>query len=45
LSNYENRKATEKDISIIIELIADDELGKLRENYKNPLPKEYFEVI
>ena len=35
------RKATEKDVSIIVEMIADDELGEKRENFQNPLPKEY----
>jgi GNAT superfamily N-acetyltransferase len=36
------RKATSKDVSIIVEMIADDELGKKRENFKIPLPKEYI---
>lgn len=35
------RKATEKDILTIVEMIADDELGKKRENFQNPLPNEY----
>ena len=39
------RKATEKDIAAIIELIADDELGKTREQFINPLPKAYFEAF
>lgn len=44
----EFRRATEKDISSIIEMIADDELGKERENFQDPLPNEYliaFNVI
>jgi hypothetical protein len=32
------RKATKKDISIIVEMIADDELGQPRENFQVPLP-------
>ena len=36
------RKATEKDISKIVEMIADDELGKKRENFQIPLPSEYL---
>jgi GNAT superfamily N-acetyltransferase len=36
------RKATRKDLSQIIEMIADDELGKTRENFQVPLPKEYL---
>lgn len=36
------RKATEKDISTIVKMVADDELGKKRENFKTPLPKEYL---
>jgi len=39
------RKATENDIPKIIELIADDELGKKREQFKNPLPAAYFEAF
>ena len=35
------RKATIKDIAQIVEMIADDELGQKRENYKIPLPKDY----
>ena len=36
------RKAMEKDVPTIVEMIADDELGKKRENFQNPLPKEYL---
>ncbi len=36
------RKATENDISKIIEMMADDELGKTRENFQVPLPNEYL---
>tara|TARA_R110001606_G_scaffold344464_1_gene493167 strand:- start:411 stop:881 length:471 start_codon:yes stop_codon:yes gene_type:complete len=36
------RKATKNDLSIIIEMIADDELGKKRENFQKPLPNEYL---
>ncbi len=39
------RKATEKDLSQIIKMIADDELGKTRENYQIPLPKEYIDAF
>jgi len=39
------RKATEKDIIAIVEMIADDELGKTRENFKIPLPKEYMDAF
>jgi GNAT superfamily N-acetyltransferase len=41
--NY--RKATEKDVSTIVEMIADDELGKQRENFRTPLPSEYLEAF
>ena len=37
------RKATEKDVSYIVEMIADDELGKTRENFQTPLPYEYIQ--
>ena len=42
------RKATKNDILLILEMIADDELGKKRENFQIPLPSEYqkaFEKI
>ena len=39
------RKATKKDVPFIVQLIADDDLGKLRENYQLPLPKTYFEAF
>ncbi|WP_452224997.1 N-acetyltransferase family protein [Lacinutrix chionoecetis] len=39
------RKAAEKDLPLIIKMIADDELGKNRENFKNPLPNEYLKAF
>lgn len=39
------RKATEKDLPQIVEMIADDVLGKTRENYQLPLPKEYINAF
>ena len=36
------RKATRNDVAKIVEMIADDELGKIRENYQIPLPTEYL---
>lgn len=42
------RKATENDVSTIVEMLADDTLGKKRENFQKPLPKEYisaFQII
>ena len=39
------RKATEKDVSYIVEMIADDELGKTRENFQTPLPNEYINAF
>jgi len=39
------RRATEKDIHSIVEMIADDALGKQRENFQNPLPQEYMEAF
>lgn len=42
------RKASKIDIIAIVRMIADDELGKSRENYQIPLPEEYvlaFEKI
>lgn len=39
------RKATRKDLSKIVEMIADDELGKTRENFQTPLPDEYLDAF
>ncbi|WP_109852139.1 GNAT family N-acetyltransferase [Aquimarina sp. AU58] len=39
------RKATQQDVPLIVQMIANDELGKTRENYQIPLPKEYFEAF
>ena len=36
------RKALEEDIPSIVSMLADDELGKQRENDQTPLPKEYL---
>ncbi len=36
------RLATVKDVPHIVEMIANDKLGRLRENYTNPLPKSYL---
>ncbi len=36
------RKATKHDVIKIVEMIADDELGKTRENFQIPLQPEYF---
>lgn len=39
------RKATQKDLHAIVKMIANDALGKTRENYQNPLPNEYLEAF
>ena len=39
------RKATKNDISVIVAMIADDKLGKTRENFQNPLPIEYLNAF
>lgn len=39
------RRAKQKDIPAIVELIANDELGRLRENFKTPLPEQYLNAF
>ena len=39
------RKATKNDVLVIVEMIADDELGKKRENFKIPLSSEYLNAF
>ncbi|WOD43528.1 GNAT family N-acetyltransferase [Hwangdonia lutea] len=36
------KQATRNDVTAIVEMIADDELGKTRENFQVPLPKNYY---
>ena len=39
------RKAKKGDILNIVKMLADDELGSIREDYKVPLPKSYYDVF
>jgi GNAT superfamily N-acetyltransferase len=39
------RKATKKDVPFIIKMMANDKLGKFRENYQEPLPETYYEAF
>lgn len=39
------RRATKKDIPAIVEMIANDELGRLREDVQNPLPQKYYDAF
>ena len=39
------RKATKDDVLAIVEMIADDVLGKTREDFKIPLPAEYYKAF
>ena len=39
------RSAIEEDLEAIVAMLADDELGKIRENYQLPLPGQYLEAF
>lgn len=39
------RKASKSDVIEIVQMIADDELGKTRENFQIPLPEEYVQAF
>src|SRR5215207_6375147 len=39
------RIARQADVPSIIRLLADDELGSLREKYENPIPKSYYSAF
>ena len=39
------RRATESDLPSIVEMMADDILGRKRENFQNPLPIEYLRAF
>jgi len=45
MTSLKFRKATKNDVSKIVEMIADDEIGKTRENYEVPLADEYFRAF
>lgn len=42
MENTTLTKATKDDIPFIVELLANDELGELRENHTIPLPNKYY---
>nr|WP_299338028.1 GNAT family N-acetyltransferase [Allomuricauda sp.] len=39
------RKATKADVPFIVQMLADDALGAQRENYQDPIPKEYLNAF
>ncbi|MCM3145111.1 GNAT family N-acetyltransferase [Brevibacillus sp. MER 51] len=39
------RVATAKDLNRIVQMLADDELGKTRERYETPLPESYIKAF
>ncbi|MCG0017596.1 GNAT family N-acetyltransferase [Winogradskyella immobilis] len=39
------RKATKADVFAIVEMIADDKLGKTREQFADPLPDTYYQAF
>ena len=39
------RQANQKDVTAIVEMIANDILGQLREDYQIPLPKKYYDAF
>jgi len=36
------RKAIKADVPFIVQMLANDKLGKLREDYQEPLPEKYY---
>lgn len=39
------RSATTKDVSAIVEMLANDKLGELREDFQDPLPQQYYKAF
>ena len=39
------KTAKKNDLPSIVRMLVDDELGSKREDYKNPLPKKYYEAF
>lgn len=42
---YTIRKCQKLDVPAIVAMLAKDKLGKLREDYKEPLPQKYFDAF
>lgn len=45
MSNIIIREAVARDLPRIVELLADDDLGRLREEYTSPLPQYYVDAF
>ncbi|PFA66743.1 GNAT family N-acetyltransferase [Bacillus sp. AFS015802] len=43
--DWQFREATEKDVERIVEMLADDVLGRKRERYEHPLPESYLQAF
>ena len=39
------RKAERQDVPFIVQMIANDKLGSLREDYREPLPEKYYQAF
>ena len=40
-----SRNATQGDIPSIVQLLADEELGQIREDFRTPLPATYYHAF
>lgn len=45
MAEIEFRNAKEQDLTQIVKMLADDELGKERERYEEPLPESYYKAF
>lgn len=45
MEEIEFRSALEQDLPQIVKMLADDELGKKRERYEDPLPTSYYKAF
>jgi len=45
MDNLTFRRATRNDVPFIVAMLADDELGRMRENFQAPLPETYFDAF
>ena len=39
------RLAKKEDVSVIVQMIANDKLGQFREKFESPLPKQYYDAF
>lgn len=45
MSECKFREARREDVGFLVEMLADDELGKVRESLESPLPRACYDAL